>query len=156
MLMLATSAGRFAMIPDRGSDLGGELAGCLRGEETGLSMEFVPPAAAEIRNGMLKSAYLAAALHVGGVPEVPSAKEIRAELQSVVSAPRRSSVAAGPRASALRFYRTGAPASGPALALAKVAESGWPTHFISLAGTILVEWPFPELDPETHARRHAS
>jgi hypothetical protein len=153
MLVLATPDGQFAMVPDRGYDLGGELADCLRGREPGLTMEFRPFAAAPVRTGMLKSAYLAAALHVGGVPDVPSAYEIRAELQAVISAPSGSSIVAGARASALRFHRTGAPASRPTLALAKAMEEGWPKYFISLAGTILVEWPFPEIDPEVCAGR---
>jgi hypothetical protein len=106
-----------------------------------------PPVEAEVRNGMLKSAFLAACLHLGGVPNVRSAREIRAELMAVVGARGRTQVVTGPRAKALGFYRTGAGAVGPRLALMKGREPG-SRYFVSLAGTIFADWPFPDIDPE--------
>lgn len=110
-------------------------------------MDVRDHASAQRLNGMLKSAYLAAALHLGGVPDLPSVREIRQELLDVVQARSRKHVVAGPHAQRLRSFRTGASASGPPLALMKI-EADDPRYVISLAGTILVDWPFPEVDPE--------
>jgi hypothetical protein len=106
-----------------------------------------PPVEAELRNGILKSAFLAASLRLGGIPNVTSARDVRAELVAVVNARSRADVVAGPRATSFGFYRTGAPASGSPLALMRGTKSAT-EYFLSLAGTILVDWPFPELDPE--------
>ena len=149
--VLHTQEGEFVMLPERGSNLAPRAAEQL---STGaqLSATIQPPVDAELRNGMLKSAFLAASLHLGGIPNVRSAHETRAELVAVVNARSRADVVAGPRAASLRFYRTGAPRSGPPLALMRGRESA-ADYCLSLAGTILVDWPFPEIDPEHRSIR---
>lgn len=147
-LVLRTQGGEVVVMPERGSDPGVEFDARLR-EGGRLNSHWRRPAPAEIRNGMLKSAYLAACLHLGHVPDVESAESIRRELQRVADAPRRSDVVAGPFAAGLRFYRTGAP---PTVALALMhghgpARDEGPEHLIALAGTVLVDWPFPEINP---------
>lgn len=145
--LLPTPDGEFVLLPERGSDPGETVGHSLRaGEE--LTMHVKPPVPEEVRIGLLKCAYLAACLHLGGVPKVRSANEIREELLAVVTAARRADVVAGPRAAALLVFRTGAPPSGPPLALMHTEEQGV-GHLISLAGTVLVSWPFVELDPAT-------
>lgn len=111
-------------------------------------MNLSEPRPAEYRTGFLKSAYLAAALHLRGLRDVPSVRETQAELLAARDAKRRD-VVLGPRARALRFHRTRQPASGPPLAIMRVVgeEQAEPRYLISLAGTILVEWPFPEICP---------
>jgi len=83
------------------------------------------------------------ALHLGGVPDVASAREIRAELVAARDA-RHRNVVLGARARALGVYRTGRAAAGPPLALLRT-DHGEPRYLISLAGTVLVDWPFPEV-----------
>lgn len=146
--ILWTDDGEFVQIPARGSNGPDEDFGEHLHSETGLDMTMAPPAPAEIQNGMLKSAYLAASLHLRHVPNVRSAQEIRQELEAVIRSPSRAAVTAGPRAQALQFYRTGLAASEPTLGLLRIED---PTagHVISLASTILVDWPFPEINPET-------
>lgn len=147
--LLTTETNEFVLMTERGSDPGVEFDQVVGKEE--LSMEIVPPVFAEVLNGILKSVYLAAALHMGGVPATPSATEIRGELQAVLTASNRADVIAGPRASALSFYRTGTPPTGPPLAVLR--DDDRDADFISLAGTVLVGWPFPEIDPITRIAR---
>lgn len=46
------------------------------------------------------------------------------------------------------------PTQGPPLALVR-SEHEEPRYFISLAGTVLVDWPFPEITPATSVlQRH--
>lgn len=147
-LLLRTEDGEVVVMPERGSNPGDEFGVRMREGGT-VNSHWRRPSLDEIRNGMLKSAYLAACLHLGQVPDFESAASIRRELQSVSNAPRRSDVVAGPAASGLRFYRTGAP---PTFALALMHGRGYPAsegpeHLISLGGTVLVDWPFPEINP---------
>ena len=60
---------------------------------------------------MLKNAFIAACLAMGGVPDIHSANEIRAELMAVVTAKSRREVQLGPQAKSLRYFRTGLPHS---------------------------------------------
>lgn len=147
-LVLRTKDGEVIVMPERGSDPGAEFTARLR-QGGKVNSHWRRPAPAEIKNGMLKSAYLAACLHLGEVPDVESAEAIRRELVAVTDAPRRTDIVAGPRAAGLQFYRTGAP---PTVALGLMHAPGLPNgegqeHLIALAGTVLVDWPFPEINP---------
>lgn len=108
-------------------------------------VRFIQPRRAEFMNGLLKSAYLAACLHLKTVPDVPSSAEIRRELLAARDARSRRDVALGSRAASLNAYRTDRPATGPQLALMRDATDS--RFLISLAGTVLVDWPFPEISP---------
>lgn len=113
-----------------------------------LRMHVVAPRPEEYRNGFLKSAYLAACLMLRAVPDVPSAYEIRGELLAARDASSRAGVVLGPQARSLRVGLTGEPAHGPNLGLMKrVSEEYPPQYLLLLAGTVLVHWPFPEIDP---------
>lgn len=108
-------------------------------------VRFIQPRKAEFMTGLLKSAYLASCLHLQTVPDVPSSTEIRQELLAARDARSRKDVTLGRRAALLNVYRTDQPATGPRLALLKDATDS--RFLISLAGTILVDWPFPEISP---------
>lgn len=115
----------------------------------------------QYKTGLLKNAYLAACLSLRGVPGVESANEIRAELIAARDASSRAEVKMGERARGLKVYRTGGVASGPPLALVRTVagsaekdsdrtgqsaeQDGEVEYLISLAGTLLVAWPFPEI-----------
>lgn len=71
-LVLSTSEQEFVLFPQRGSDHGDTFNKRMQ-EQASVLMHYAPHRPAEYRNGMLKSAYLAASLHLGGVPNVPSA-----------------------------------------------------------------------------------
>lgn len=115
-------------------------------------MHTQEPRPEEYRTGLLKSAYLAACLTLRAVPDVTSASEIRDELLAARDAGNRAEVGLGPRARSLRAGLTGKPAHPPSLGLMKLlVESGPPQYLLSLAGTVIVHWPFPEIDPlDTH------
>ncbi|WP_412161440.1 HNH endonuclease [Curtobacterium flaccumfaciens] len=147
-LVLQTDDGESVLLPEKGSDPGEEFSRRMR-TAANLEHHVSQPSEAEIRNGVLKSAYLAACIHLDGVPRVNSAKQIRTELLGVVAARSRPDLQVGPHAQTLRFFRTGKPAGIPlALLRNKTMESG-PSWLLSLAGTLIVEWPFPEIDPST-------
>ena len=150
-LILTTAEGESVLMPERGSDPGDEFTSRLKSQGE-VEAHFQFPRPEEYRAGFLKNAYLAAALHIGGVPDIPSANEIRAELQTILNASSRKSVVLGDHASKLRFHRTGTAATGPSLALLRNTSPDECGHFISLAGTVLVSWPFPEIDPERFGR----
>ena len=61
-----------------------------------------------------------------------------------------------PIAEKLTAHRTGLAANGPTLALLRSDHEGESTYLISLAGTILVEWPFVDLDPMLSPRMGAA
>lgn len=150
-LVLRTDDGELVLLPEKGSDPGEEFSRRMR-TAGNLEHHVSQPSEAEVRNGVLKSAYLAACLHLRGVPRVDSAKQIRTELLGVVAARSRTDLTVGPHAQKLRFFRTGKPAGVPlALLRNKTMESG-PSWLLSLAGTLIVEWPFPEIDPSTRQR----
>src|SRR5699024_1880978 len=65
-----------------------ELAELMRAGKN-IVMSVVDHAPAQRLNGMLESAYLGAALHLGCLPDLPSVREIRQELLDVVEARSR-------------------------------------------------------------------
>ena len=145
VLHLRNEAGQVILMNEATGRAPDALPELLRARKTVL-MDVLDHAPAQRFNGMLKSAYLGAALHLRGVPDLPSVREIRQELIDVVEARSRKQVIAGPHAQRVRFDRTGAAASGPPLALMRI-QSDDPRYLISLAGSVLVDWPFPEIDP---------
>ncbi|MGL5827421.1 MAG: hypothetical protein ACRCYU_21825, partial [Nocardioides sp.] len=86
----------------------------------------------------------------------PSMMAARDELLTARDAKTRRQVKLGPMAEGLRVHRTGQAASSPPLALLKSDHEGERTYLVSLAGTVLVEWPFADLDPMLSPRLRAS
>lgn len=146
VLYLRNEAGQVILMNQAAGGSPDELAELMRAGKN-IVMSVVDHAPAQRLNGMLKSAYLGAALHLGCLPDLPSVREIRQELLDVVEARSRQLVVAGPHARRVRFYRSGSAAAGPPLALMRT-QSEDPRYVISLAGSVLVDWPFPEIDPE--------
>jgi hypothetical protein len=141
VFMRQASTGEPVWIHERSGTISGLFQGSITSHQAW-------PHPNQYMNGILKSTYLAATLHLGGVPVgIPSVDEIRAELLAARDSPKRATVGMGPRARALKVYRTGAEASGPPLALVRTEQAGESVYLLSLAGTLLVSWPFPELNP---------
>lgn len=109
-------------------------------------LSFVSPREAEYRTGLLKNAFLAACLYLGHSRPTASAHGIADELLAARDARRRSDVTLGHHAARLGYYRTGHPAHGPTLTIFR-GDEDFPRTVISLAGTVLVDWPFPEMTP---------
>jgi hypothetical protein len=108
-----------------------------------------PPPEHLYRLAALKHAYLASCLHLGFVPDTPSARRIRAELLAARDAPNWRKVPPGATAAELTIFRTYLPPTEPTLGLVEIVVDGEPTgeYFISLAGTVLVSWPFEDVPP---------
>lgn len=121
-----------------------------------VQIHYRVPRPAEYMTGLLKSAYLAACLHFGGVPNSASFMTARNELIAARDAKCRRDVALGPIAESLRVHRTGLRANGSALALLCSDHGGEITYLLSLARTLLVEWPFPDVDPLLSPRLRAA
>lgn len=124
--------------------------------DSNVQMHVQMPRPAEYMTGLLKSIYLAACLHFGGVAHTPSVMAARAELLAARDAKSRRAVRLGPIAEGLRVHRTCQSSSGPPLALMKSEHDGEVTYLVCLAGTILVEWPFDDLDPLLSPRMRAA
>ena len=124
-----------------------------RFQDPNVEIQYSIPRPAEYMTGLLKSTYLAACLHFGGVAHSQSLMAARDELLQARDAKSPGKVQLGPIADSLRVHRTGLAASGPTLALLRSDYEGNSTYLISLAGTILVEWPFDDLDPMLSTRR---
>lgn len=133
------------MVHERPGESDDKLGAAMRAGE--VKMHVAAPAPAQVQTGLLKNAFLAACLHLRGVPMTISAAEIRAELVAARDTRQRRDVQLGPRAKALRAARTGQPADGTRLALLRTDGVDQPAFMISLAGTVVVEWPFPDVDP---------
>lgn len=147
VLFRRTEAGEFVLLHEKGTD---RVADTFRDKmKPGVKLlsHQAWPHPAQYRTGLLKNAYLAACLSLGGVPLVESADEIRAELLAARDARSRANVTLGDRARNLRCYRTGSVASGPHLALVRAGRDDETVYLLSLAGTVLVSWPFPEIPP---------
>jgi len=94
---LRTTANQeFVILAEKAGQPGDGFRENLRpGTEAWIHVSALRPA--EFKTGCLKNAYLAASLHLGGVPDVASAREIRAELVAARDA-RRRNVVLGARA----------------------------------------------------------
>lgn len=142
--------GAALFIPERGSRLDFGLS---QGQPPAMrsTWRVREPSLDRVRIALLKSAYLAASMYLGGVPDVASAGEIRSELLRVIGSKDRAALELGAHGAGLQFWRTGQPVSGSKLALFRRDDGGG--ILISLAGTLLVSWPFAEIDPEHTATR---
>lgn len=145
ILMLRTESDEVVMLMEKSSPESPSPLGRLM--DPNVQIHYTIPRPAEFKTGLLKSAYLAACLHFGGVVHTPSMMAARDELLRARDAKSPRAVSLGPIAQELKAYRTGVAASGPSLALLRSDHDGETTYLISMAGTILVEWPFTDIDP---------
>jgi hypothetical protein len=146
-----TGTGEFVIMAEKAGRDGDAFHDRMKPGRKG-TIHVAEPRPAEYRTGFLKSAYLAACLRLSGVPDIPSAREIRAELHAARATRRRRDVTLGERARALGIYRTGDGAGGPPLALVRSEVEGGERFLLSLAGSMLVDWPFPEISPLARMR----
>lgn len=154
ILMLKTDAGEPVMVLEKTAPEGTAPLERLKDPNVQIHYRWARPA--EYKTGLLKSAYLAACLHFGGVVHTPSVMAARDELLAARDAKTRREVKLGTIAEGLRVHRTGRSASGPTLALLKSVHDGETTYLLSLAGTLLLEWPFSDLDPMSSPRLGAT
>ncbi len=154
ILLLKTDSDEVVLLAEKSSP---EAASPFdRVKDPNVAIHYTIPRPAEYMTGLLKSAYLAACLHFGGVVHSHSVMAARDELLQARDAKSRRHVQLGPVAEGLRVHRTGLAANGPSLALLRCDHDGTSTYLISLAGTILVEWPFADLDPMLSPRLRAA
>ncbi|MBO3752157.1 hypothetical protein J5X84_39365 [Streptosporangiaceae bacterium NEAU-GS5] len=148
LLYRETPDGKFGLIPDTGKS-DPAIEDILHGDE--FAMTHTPLDKTIVQLAALKSAYLAACLHLGRVPETPSAKQIRADLLAARDAPKGSHPTST-AAAQVKLWRTYADPNGPVLALLENSDATEfaDRHLISLAGTVIVSWPFPEMSPIAH------
>lgn len=154
ILMLRTDNDEVVMLMEKSSPE--DESPLERLTDPNVQMHVQVPRPAEYMTGLLKSVYLAACLHFGGVAHTPSVMSAREELLAARDAKSRRDVRLGPIAKHLRVHRTGQAAGGPPLALLKCDHDGAVTYLLSLAGTTLIEWPFPDLDPKLSPRLRAA
>lgn len=145
ILMLKTDAGEPVMLLEKSA--AEDKSPLDRLKDPNVQMHYRVPPPAEYMTGLLKSVYLAACLHFGGVAHTTSVMAARDELLAARDAKSHRQVKLGSIAEGLVVHRTGKPAGGPPLALLTSEYEGETTYLVSLAGTVLVEWPFPDLDP---------
>ena len=115
-------------------------------------VEFKPPDFERAALGLLKHVYLAACLHLQRIPDTDDARTIRVELLRARDTPRREPIE--PMTTRLLFHRGGSGRQGPPLGLVEITppEPGSkPELYVSLAGVLLVSWPFDEAPPEAAA-----
>ena len=145
-LLRWTTDGRFALIPDRIDE---EIVEILRAGGQ-LTMNWVEDLAA-CRIAALKHAYLAGCLQLGEIPETASADRIRRDLILARDTPREAALPVSVEAVGLRLGRTFEAPQGPSVALHADSDSDpdgeAPRFLISLAGTVLVSWPFDDVGP---------
>lgn len=153
IFILKTDVGEPVMLLEKSSPKG--LSSLARLTEPNVQMHYTVPSPAEYMTGLLKSVYLATCLHFGGVAHTATVMAARDELLAARDAKSRRQVQLGPIAEGLRAHRTGQAAFGPPLALLKSEHEGETTYLVSLSGTVLVEWPFPDLNPLLSRRVHA-
>lgn len=115
-----------------------------------IHLEVQPPQPRRYRLAALKHAYLAACLHLREIPDTGEAHRIRSDLVAARDATTFELLPHSAAAAALGLARSFAPPNGPPLALLAMpaVESGGPsTPWISLAGTLAVQWPFSDVLP---------
>ncbi len=154
ILLLKTDSDEVVMLMEKSSPEGASPFNRLK--DPNVEIHYTIPRPAEYKTGLLKSAYLAACLHFGGVVHSQSVMAARDELLHARNARSRRHVRLGPVAEGLQAHQTGLAATGPSLALLRSDHEGTSTYLISLAGTILVEWPFTDLDPMLSPRMRAA
>jgi hypothetical protein len=150
-LLRTAEDGRIAVMFDR---MDPEIVAALNAGATELTLTWdEDPAARQL--AVLKHAYLAACVYLRTIPRRGSAERIRAELIAARDTPSGVALRVGPEARRIQFYKTFAAPSGPPLALhEEQADDGESRRFlISLAGTLVVSWPFDDLFPAVPRRR---
>jgi len=150
VLFLTSETGESVMLMEKPAPTGS--APLKRLNDPNVEAHLAIPRPAEYKTALLKSVYLAACLHFGGVPYTQTVLAAREELLLARDSKSRREVHLGTVAESLRMHRTGRSASGPRLALMRSDHAGATTFLISLAGTVLVEWPFVDLDPMSSPR----
>ena len=153
IFLLETNQSGLVLMPERASVKGQDRFARLR--EANVELHALLPRPAEYRTALLKSAYLAACLNLGAFAQTPSMEAARLELLRARDAASRKDVELGPLSARLVVHRTGRPACRPPLALLQSESAEDSVYLISLAGTLLVEWPFPDLDPMLTCRADA-
>jgi hypothetical protein len=145
VLLRWTDTGQYVLIVDERADPA--LRDMLRSGQ--FSLHISPPDPRRYRIAALKHAYLAVCCQLGGIPASAAAKEVRADLVAARDAVAMSEIPQSHRASDLRIMRSAAGPQGPALALARLpAEDVRDSVWISLAGSLLVAWPLPDVPPD--------
>jgi hypothetical protein len=115
-----------------------------------IRLEVRPPQPRRYRLAALKHSYLAACLQLGEIPNTAEAHRIRSDLVAARDATAFELLPDSAAAAALGLGRSFKPPNGPPLALLAMPASepgGRPEPWISLAGTMAVQWPFTELQP---------
>jgi hypothetical protein len=145
ILRLATADGQFVLLPQAGHDTG--VREILASGQ--FTLEFSPPDLRTVQYAALKSAYLAACNFLGHLPQSDSANRIRRDLVIARTTPLRDELPASADAERMRLYKTFRPPTERPLALMRAPHQGNdPQEFlVSLAGTVLVSWPFSDLSP---------
>jgi hypothetical protein len=149
LLYRQTDDGQFVLVPAKPIDpaVRDMLAAGL------LQIEGPPPDPRRYCLAALKHAYLAACLYLREIPDTDHARAVRADLLAARDASSSELLPASAAASALGLARSYTPPKGPPLALIAIPREPniEPEVWISLAGTMAVQWPLPGLPPGTWA-----
>lgn len=116
----------------------------------GFEWTWTRPDPNRVRLGALKSAYLAACLNLREIPMTATADVIRRDLVAARDAPSGRAIPTSAVAGQLSLMRSFAAPRGPSLALmsAPATDPDMPPEvWISLAGTVFVRWPLPDVSP---------
>lgn len=115
-----------------------------------ITLDMLLPDRNRYQLAALKHAYLAACCNLRHIPGGAMADVIRADLMSARDAPTNTDIPHSAVAAELSLMRSYAEPSEPILALAAVASKtspGMSEVWISLAGTVLVQWPLSDVPP---------
>jgi hypothetical protein len=151
VLLLAAADGKFVLMPQAGHDAA--LREILASGD--FTFQFDPPRLRTLQFAAMKSAYLAACNLLGHLPQSDSAERIRRVLVIARDTPLREELPASVDVERMRLYKTFSPPTGRSLAIMAGPRDGdEPQEFlVSLAGTVLVSWPFNDLSPVVPLRR---
>lgn len=139
-------SGEFVLFPDVGHADPAVHDMLVSGE---LTLHVDPLDMQRVRLAAMKHAYLAACLLLGGIPFTDEADRIREALVAARDASPRDMLSDCAEADRLVLARTGVAPQGPPLALMlEHVEDGPGRHVLSLAGTIVVSWPFMDIPPQ--------
>ena len=142
LLHRRTADGQFVLIAGVGAPP--EVVQMLQHGEFEIDMAFPDPR--RYRIAALKHAYLAACLHLGRIPDSPTADRVRAELIAARDATDHRSVPTSSVAEELTLARSYRRHEAPAIALCefRTPAKGWKVGIL-LAGSFLVCWPLPDI-----------
>lgn len=145
ILLLPTADGQFVLTPQAGHDPA--LREILASGE--FTLEFKQPDLRTRQFAALKSAYLAACNLFGHIPQSDSAERIRHDLVIARATHLQDELPPSADAERMLLHKTYRPPTGPSLALMSTPREGdeLQEFLVSLAGTVLVSWPFDDLSP---------